>query len=384
MKDRTMIIIKVCALIIVFGFISNFFSGIMNFSVFNVSYGASTNKQIEEEKELKPFQSILLSVDSSDVELIEVSASEGYKIELIYFENCKTNVTQKGDILEVMSEPVKKFYLNKPFGINTNIKDVTGSVKIYYPSGTKFKNLSLQNDMGNISVSPIEAESFTAVSDYGMININGLKAENTTLQLDSGHADLKEIYVKDITIEDDYGNVTIYNQDKDFKFDSLDIGMDSGKLNLKNINSILLSIRSDYGDVDLSNIYAESSAISMDSGKLKMDNVEGVFEVDSDYGEIDGKNLNLTDLEASADSGNIKLQGKLLGHTQLEADYGSVTLTLDQADSYGYDLYTDYGDITVKGKKVESRSDSDLEKQYHLEGNNKVTISCESGNIDIK
>lgn len=383
MKDRSKLIFMVCAVIIGIGLIYSASYSLLQYAVYKNAYGANDSARLEDTIELRAFENIHVNVSDANIELVDSGVNGPYKLELVYFNARKIAYQEKDGALEVWSEPDSSKRLHFGwFGNQYYYQTITGSVKIYCPTGTVFQDVALSNEDGKMVVAPIKASTVTLNADYGSLAAQGITADKADISLGSGPADLKEIYAGELTVLNDYGDVILENTKADFLSSSVTIDMDSGKLKVKNINTEQFYAKNDYGNVDLQSLAADTASVELDSGNLNMDTVTGAFSISNDYGAVKGKNLVFSALDVKADSGNVMLSGKFENGLQIEASYGNVALELDTSLQFGYDLFTDYGNISFEDGEVRSRRGK-AEDEYYIEGDKMITVICDNGDIKI-
>ena len=88
--------------------------------------------------------------------------------------------------------------------------------------------------------------------------------------------------------------------------------------------------------------------------------------------------------------GDLDLIATKLGSLSCKSENGDVAIQLpDKFDSYGFNLLTEYGDVSLPSGKADgivSDEDDSSEVSYSAnpEAKNKIQVECESGNIQIR
>lgn len=145
---------------------------------------------------------------------------------------------------------------------------------------------------------------------------------------DWGNKNKKESYIK-----------IYYPEEMDFE--SLNANMDMGSLEIGGCNLEKVYINLDMGSFEASDCYL------------------GKAEVDLDMGSMELNNVSLSKLDANLDMGSAE-----------------ITLLQDGKNDYGYDLEVDMGSIEINGE--------DQGRKYKADGDNRIEIECDMGDIEIK
>ena len=333
MKNRTVIIVLVCGIIIGFGFAATMGGRI--FKNRAMALGQPEEQLIQTTENFDVVNTIQIDVDTANIELIAAPAGSNFKMELKYYSYEKIDYKIDAGTLKIWSPPVRRRVMNL-----TQYSE--GSVKIYYPSDMDFTDINIKNDTGNIDIDKLKAANVYVYADYGDILSKGITAEKIAIEMDSGNAKLNEWEAADV------------------------------------------SISNDYGDVEIDQAAIANGSIKLDSGNLTISNVSGSLFAELDYGNLVGDAVVLTRLGINIDSGDVRLAGSLDGTGDIQSDYGNVTLSLGEIENRGYSLTTDYGKITVNGVKQPEKAGNPSEAQYFKEGLNTITVQCDAGDIVIK
>lgn len=163
--------------------------------------------------------------------------------------------------------------------------------------------------------------------------------------------------------------------------------IESGNLDIAALHADKLNIQNEYGDVCLDQFTGEKLDILMESGDLICDSMSAVHAgIENEYGNIQISEADGNRLTVQMDSCDCKIDRADFVNIEISDSYGDVRLGLPgDIKTYGFDLSAEYGEIRV-GNKNRGRGDDWDEVTYSADGNgrNSVTVSCESGNIDVK
>ena len=265
-------------------------------------------------------------------------------------------------------------------------------------------NLSVENDMGNITVQ---------TGSDGQVNVKADKTiwGNTEADAQAALKDLKVVIVQngnDITItvqqptqvgafgiEPGGGRVkftitvpketaaTLHSSNGDVSLDgttgNADLQSDFGAITATNITGNLLgkssngsvtarsitstgpvTLSSDFGDVKLDTAKGSDVTASSNNGKITLANVTagGLLNANNQFGDIDISNSQAASAQVKSNNGTLKLdKSNIAGAPGLHSDFGTLVLTDVVAGSY--DLTTQNGKIGVDGAQGTIKAHSD-------------------------
>lgn len=253
-------------------------------------------------------------------------------------------------------------------------------VTIYIPqsAGCDFETVEVYNDMGEIDISSLYADTLKLDADYGNVTLQTVGSADAQIRLGSGKLEVEEFEDGKLTILNEYGRVDL----GEIKASDMDITLESGALSMDGIQGTSLKIYNDYGSIDIWDaVIANTADIKAESGKIRLDgNSYGSLVIENNYGSVEGREVKTPEAVMTLESGNCSFKSFQADNVEIDSDYGSVSLELthDLSD-YAYDLYTDYGRVEV-GKR-------DMDESYRTmnEGVNgrSITVNCESGTIKV-
>ncbi len=370
--------------------------------------------------ELDAFQNIDMKVSYANVEIKE---SDRFKISYKTAQNHPLSYEIKDGTLHITqaSNPAGSSSFHYMFlgfsGIQSGDIRESESVTVYIPENVELNSISVNNDCGNTNLSSINASSVSVSEDYGDVNLTDMNAPCIALEVNTGYLNLDNIIADTLTVTTDYGNVTLNTIDAstaalkvntgNVNLDSIvadtltvtadygDVGlstinassvtlkMNTGNVNIRDIDSGIIETAIDYGDLQLSSAETDSLSVEINTGSLEItDMTANTFAADIEYGETNAERITISgDADITIGTGSLHMKDASLQTLTADNEYGNVSLEFSSpATDYSYDLFTEYGTIKVEGQdmgeKYKPLSSSDIGKH--------ITVSCESGNIDIK
>lgn len=154
---------------------------------------------------LEPFSSIDLDCDMGSVELIQ---SDSFFMEMNYDKKIGApEVEVEGETLEITSQRHRGWWLD--FNVFRGKDYADTKMKIYYPKGTVFQNIRLENDMGDIELKGLQAEMVDVASACGDVTLDGLTADSLSLDCDMGDIEARGLQTKGVDAEINMGNVEL-------------------------------------------------------------------------------------------------------------------------------------------------------------------------------
>lgn len=174
---------------------------------------------------------------------------------------------------------------------------------------------------------------------------------------------------------------------KNTKLSDVSLELDSGELEISALKADRLDIKSEYGNIRLDKYTGTDLNIRMDSGNLFIDTLKADrTEIQNEYGDVTLSDVSGGKLAVKLDSCNCQIGRSDLSDVTITNEFGDVQLGVaGNISSYGFDLYTEYGDIFIDNKSQGTFTDDGGDIRYKAagDGKKKVTVSCDSGNIGI-
>lgn len=298
-----------------------------------------------EKTNLESFSDIIITASYTDISIVP---SDGY-----YLEYRLDGTYQKPDygvsdgkfhFTEGSTKPNYNFHFDL-FGFSRESMEHF-YLTLYVPQEEYFNLLSIYNDSGNVNVDleQIQTKKAEFTLDYGNLTLKNFTGESFSATLDSGNLEFGSISCDSFTTNDAYGNIIGDNLSVS---NLVSARLDSGNFEVMQISAGEFSYFNEYGDTDISSFTVGTGAFTIDSG-----------------------NLSLSDVDCQA--------------MDITSEYGNVDLNLQNTiKDYNYDLYTEYGSLTMNHKTIDADED-EISRYKKDNGTSKqITASCDSGNITI-
>jgi len=310
---------KSLVLIAAFALIAVLFSGCGNI--------AGNNVRINE-NDITPFNAVSVTTSFSKIELI---ASDRYGLEIFVPDRFAPEWDIRDGRLAIREK-------TNSFVLNWTLFSPNYYVKVYYPAGTDFTDITLLSASGRIEI-PEEA-----VSDLN------IKSASGSIKAGAENAD-------HVSIESSSGNITFAGSGGDVRLES-----QSGTVNAETLNSGSIRITTSSGRVVLT-----------DKGDIAT-----TLTIDTQSGRIEARGGVWQDLTARSSSGSTTISGELLGSTYVETASGSVQINVSGSPSeYGYTLTPASGSIHWNGERMGKPAFSSGSFDNH------ISVSTASGGIRV-
>lgn len=216
--------------------------------------------------------------------------------------------------------------------------DHTAQVTITVPEGASLTALEVTTDAGDVvltggaeglSVGPLTVES-----DMGSVTVEHLTAEESDFTLDLGELTVSDCVLGDTQAENSSGGVTLM----DSRAGELFCALDLGDLRLERVTGASADLAADLGNITVKDGTLTGGTVTCDGGEVELSGgLSGVWEVTNSMGSIAFDTTTsgwVYDLEV--DLGGITLNGADQG-TRAAGGSGSHQLT----------AYSDLGDVNV-------------------------------------
>jgi len=281
-----------------------------------------------EEKNTQEFSAVSISTSLSKIEFIE-SGQYGFEIFVPERFAPEWNITNgRLTIIENTND----------FTINLSVNLPNYYVKVYYPAGAVFTDITIKSSSGGISLPQVSVGNLDIASSSGDINVGAEGFTRVSIGASSG----------EITFAGSGGSV--------------DIETSSG------------NVRSEIGNVD-------SIDVTVSSGNIKI-NGKGdkatVVNARTMSGTIDIDGAAWQNLTARTSSGEATIKGALLGVTSVDTSSGSVNISvIGDPSKYGYTLTPSSGTIHWNGEKLTKPALSTGSFENH------IAVTTSSGSIRV-
>ena len=218
------------------------------------------------------------------------------------------------------------------------------------------------------------------INDYGTISLNQLNGR-ATIDCDYGKLIVGELNADDNEINLDYTRNSTIEYLKSGKIDADYSDFEIGE-------SRSIALQADYTDAHFGSI--ESLRFDNDYGKITV-NMVNELKGTGDYVSYRVGTVKKS-LEIDADYGSLKIEKILAGFDKIDinTDYTSTQLGINQEAAFGFQIDLDYGGFNselplVYEKEITKNSIYRYYEGYHLtKGKSLITIESDYGSIKIK
>lgn len=239
-------------------------------------------------------------------------------------------------------------------------------VFIYLPENMYLENIYAEGEDGNIEVT------------------GNLSVGKMTIELASGDIDIvgnvsitSDLYIETVNGMMDIETVTCGG--------SLNLYTESGDIEFSGSVQEDMSVKTEDGDVVVSGTMCKNLKVNTRIGRIELDDVScnGRLALYSESGDIEFSGDSKGKLTVETGDGDIDVSDTVADDLTLLSRVGHVSVSLSgNAWDYNYDISSEYGDLYLNGENY-SDIPNTLKKQNNVSGN-KITISTESGDIDIE
>lgn len=270
---------------------------------------------------LNSFQDVVIDVDSVNLTILPTDEPEPYLVEKKGQGQDWLNCASDGDTLRV-----EETDSNAVLGIRLISTDFRSD-----SAGESSLTLYLPQNK--------ELSSFSVKDGYGDVSVSGVNCQTYQIKAESGDVQLSNISCGELTLEAEYGDASL----QDCEAETMDIKLESGKLTAKSAEADSITLKAEYGDV------------SWAQGRVG----QGTFQLEDGDVEISGVQIS-----------------ELL---QVENDYGDIFFaTINGPEAYSYELSTEYGQVSVSGKKLGGSVIRDKDDAPA------IRLSCENGDVILE
>ncbi|MGN4125748.1 DUF4097 family beta strand repeat-containing protein [Lysinibacillus sphaericus] len=220
-------------------------------------------------------------------------------------------------------------------------------------------------------------EAFTSIdvfTDYGDVEI---------LSGDSYVLEVNAIEDEDVRYSVKNGTLTVETESK--KKNRLSFGFSvnqtpSIKIYVPEkvaLNKVVVD--SNFGDTTLRGLHYQQLNVISNYGDIRFKHIDGInTEITQSFGDMTLEQFTSNGFVAESEHGDIDIDGTLNGQTTITSSFGDTTLNLQNKKSdLGYELNTDFGDITVDRQEQSSKI-SQLVK-----GNHQLSVSLSHGDLSL-
>ena len=224
--------------------------------------GANGDTTVEVNESYSKITDVVIDVDLAELKLVEGSS---FSLKGRYNPEVQDlSITEKAGVLTISRKPLINW-----FGFNFGFKyPLSNDLTLTYPKGTKFKSITITNNLGGLDVRNLEAKSLEVNLDAGSFDGSSILVDSLSMRLNLGGCTIKELTVAE----------------------RAEFRLDAGSLDLERSSVNNLSVFNNLGGFDYSGALTGNVRIDLDVGSLKMslENKadELSYTIDTDLGSI--------------------------------------------------------------------------------------------------
>ena len=332
MSKKLKVTLLVCISLVLLGFIFCGAARVMGFSgnfgitmdMKYVDFSKSDQNAHLEKTILEPFTAIEAPGLVGDIRFVP---SDGYYIEYNFAGPVNVSHGVENGILRLSTaysggrNELFLLYMEQgPSLLSMGRLSGKGSMTIYYPEGSYFNSVNIENSFGDM-------------------NISGLSCGELKITASAGDIGLTDVTAISSLVKNEFGDIDVHG----LSGDGAEFILSAGDLSLKNITeNINLKLQNHFGDIDIETVNAGNISITNNNGDVAMTGFSAQkVDITDNFGDVDLKkpeNPEGTSFDLSTDFGDIDVFGR---------DYGSRAI-IDKADGPSVTVRNDCGDITVK------------------------------------
>lgn len=218
-----------------------------------------------------------------------------------------------------------------------------------------FTNINLFNEHADIEILP---------SDSYSLEINTFEPTDVNYAVKDGELTVEFKNTKDNAISIGFRSfktpsIKIYVP-KDAKLSNIVLDSRFGDVNLQHLNYQKLNLFVSHGDISFENIVAGDTEVAQSFGDMTLQQFSsGSFVAESEHADID-------------------IGGALNGKSTITSSFGDIELQLQNKENeLGFDLNTNFGDITLNNKSIEG----DFSQPH--KGDNQLEVSISHGDLEL-
>ncbi|KOS63611.1 DUF4097 family beta strand repeat protein [Lysinibacillus agricola] len=219
-----------------------------------------------------------------------------------------------------------------------------------------FTNLNIYNHYGDVEI---------VTSDRYALETNVVKDGDVTYSIKDNTLTVETKVKKKNGFQFGFGSfrtpsIKIYVP-SDVKLKTVVLDSNFGDTTIRGLNYQRLNLIEDFGDILFKNTTGDKTEISQSFGDMKLQQF-------SSNGFI-----------AESEHGDINIDGTLNGQSTITSDFGDATLHLQNKKSeLGFELETDFGDLTVDNKDQNSK----VSQSYN--GDNQLKVTLSYGDLQLR
>jgi len=139
-------------------------------------------------------------------------------------------------------------------------------------------------------------------------------------------------------------------------------------------------LNSNFGDITIRGLNYQELTIIEDFGDILFKDITGdKTEITQTFGDIQLQQFSSNGFVVESEHGDVNIDGTLNGQSTITSNFGDTTLHLqNKKGELGYELQTDFGDLTVDKKEQNSK----VSQSY--KGDNQLKVTVSHGDLQLK
>lgn len=219
---------------------------------------------------------------------------------------------------------------SKYFSFVQDVEDCEAKINLYIPK-ISISEAEIVSEIGDIEISDIDFNYLNIITDESDINIK--------------NCNIEEKY-----IQNNYGDISMKNS----VIDNSDLDIEEGDINLQDSDMSGLLLKNYYGDIFIKDCKINDVNLIIEEGDIDLQgSTISNFSMENDYGDISMKNSTIDSLNFNCEESDINGNEMYINNISINAEYSDINLSLlGNEKDYGYNLYSEYGNIKINNSKV--------------------------------
>ncbi|WP_057490406.1 DUF4097 family beta strand repeat-containing protein [Streptococcus orisasini] len=226
---------------------------------FGLTSGGVNKLQNKEEQPLKKeikfdnIQSLDLNIS---IRNIKIKPSQDQHFRLTYYKKSDEKIShslQHQKLILKQQERFKIHFLMLSDFVNWFHQDEVSTITLAVPKNTELKNVSIDNNTGDVTLKNLHANKITVQQDTGNFNSYNSQLAKGKIVSNVGNINIQNSSLSDIDIDDDTGNITGKNLTI---LNLVKINNNTGNttvsLSSQSAKTTIVSAKTDIGNVDIS------------------------------------------------------------------------------------------------------------------------------------
>ncbi|MGT2636782.1 DUF4097 family beta strand repeat-containing protein [Streptococcus ratti] len=205
---------------------------------------------------------------------IKIETSSDQHFRLTYYKKSGEKISYNVQHQELVLKQKEKFKIHfvmlSDF-LNWSHQDEASTVTLAVPKNAQLKNISIDNNVGNVTIKNQHANKITVQQDTGNLTIYNSQLANGKITSNIGNIDIQNSSLSDINIDADTGNISAKNLTV---LNLLRIDNNTGNTNVslsaQSAPKTIVSAKTDVGNADISHQllqgYSGKNRLSINGG----------------------------------------------------------------------------------------------------------------------